>query len=385
MNDASLDSWFEAIRRFTKPLVEDPVDEDEGETLELFTETALEASGSHLAALYLPAVGGYWICEAASGVTSEGQPGFTMIGTPFDLDPARRLLLSEGRALPHGLSLYIPLKIQGAVEGCLVLTRRPEDLPFSEEEQLRGSAFGMQGALALDLIGSRQAHDLAVLFEERERISRDLHDLGIQHLFATGMLLQRLKHDVGTGLSPRKTEAGLQEAMERLDEAVRQIRNIVYRLRDDDEAMGLVDAVEREASVARAHLGFAPTITFEDNGNLLRPGSEPMARFRVEVADRVSEAITEDIVAVIRESLTNIARHAGAHSAHVTISLYGSGPTGEIQVLVVDDGAGVDPSQTRSSGMANMNRRAVNHGGSFAFSSGPRGRGTSLVWRCPLV
>ena len=55
-----------------------------------------------------------------------------------------------------------------------------------------------------------------------------------------------------------------------------------------------------------------------------------------------------------------------------------------IEVLIVDDGAGVDPSQSRSSGIANMQRRAANHGGSFAVGAGPRGRGTSLVWRSPL-
>ena len=148
--------------------------------------------------------------------------------------------------------------------------------------------------------------------------------------------------------------------------------------------MGLVDAVEREATIARSNLGFAPTITFEVNEVLVRPGSQKMEQLRTRGPELVDESLTEDVVAVIRESLSNIARHAGAHSAQVKVSLFGSGPTGEIEILVVDDGAGVDPSQSRSSGIANMQRRATNHGGSFAVSAGPRGRGTSLVWRSPL-
>ena len=183
----------------------------------------------------------------------------------------------------------------------------------------------------------------------------------------------------------RKREIeGLQEAMERLDEAVHQIRNIVYRLRDEDASVGLVDAVEREATVARSNLGFAPTITFEVDEVQIRPGSQEMQQLRTRAPELVNESLSEDVVAVIRESLTNIARHAGAHSAQVKVSLFGAGPTGEIEVLIVDDGAGVDPSQSRSSGIANMQRRAANHGGSFAVGAGPRGRGTSLVWRSPL-
>ena len=381
--EESLQKWFDAICRFTKPLVEDP-DDDDGEALTLFAHQALVASNSVSAAVFMPTVGGVWLCEAAATSSEGGASASGLIGTAFDLGDAQRKLLTEGETLPMGTQLFVPLKIQGALQGCLVLERTRQNLPFTSSDRQLAMAYGRQGALALDLIGSRQAHDLAVLFEERDRISRDLHDLGIQHLFATGMLLQKLKAEVDAGLSPRRTRDGLQEAMERLDEAVHQIRNIVYRLRDEDASVGLVDAVEREATIARSNLGFAPTITFEVNEVLVRPGSQKMEQLRTRGPELVDESLTEDVVAVIRESLSNIARHAGAHSAQVKVSLFGSGPTGEIEILVVDDGAGVDPSQSRSSGIANMQRRATNHGGSFAVSAGTRGRGTSLVWRSPL-
>ena len=149
--------------------------------------------------------------------------------------------------------------------------------------------------------------------------------------------------------------------------------------------MGLVEAIEVEASIARTHLGFAPAVTFSVEGQLVRPESPAMETLRREAAETVGAALTQDIVAVVREALTNVARHARARSAQVRLGLFGTGPTGEVELVIVDDGEGVDPSRSRSSGIANMQRRAEQHRGTFAVSSGPRGRGTSLVWRSPLT
>ena len=180
--EESLQKWFDAICRFTKPLVEDP-DDDDGEALTLFAHQALVASNSVSAAVFMPTVGGVWLCEAAATSSEGGASASGLIGTAFDLGDAQRKLLTEGETLPMGTQLFVPLKIQGALQGCLVLERTRQNLPFTSSDRQLAMAYGRQGALALDLIGSRQAHDLAVLFEERDRISRDLHDLGIQHLF----------------------------------------------------------------------------------------------------------------------------------------------------------------------------------------------------------
>ncbi len=378
-------AWFDAVHHFTAPFVDGQVDDDEGEILTLFTSLALSAAGAQLACLYLPSIGGRWLCEVADGTTLSGQPANTLIGKPFDFPESAQTLLKDGAPVPLGNTLLIPILIGGSVGGCLRLDKHATSEEFSREDQDLASAFARQGGLGLDLLAARQAKGVALMMQERERISRDLHDLGIQHLFATGMALQGLRQQVATGLSARETDRQLHTAMERLDEGVRQIRNIVYELRDEDDAPGLVEAIEQEASIARTTLGFAPAITFEVNGALVRPRSEQMRRLRKEAPKLVGDALTADITAVVREALTNIARHAYARSAQVTVSLFGSGPTGEVQVLIVDDGEGVDPSQSRSSGMANMQRRAAEHNGSFAVSSGPRGRGTSLVWRSPLT
>lgn len=373
--------WLSAINRFSRVLLSSQPDDDEGEILDLFVSEAHGATDAKWVALYLPGIGGAWVCEAAAGETESGLPARSLVGSTFDPAQSTRTLLADGNCVVHGSLAYVPLLVSASLEGC-VAVGYPSD--WSEAQKQGALVFASQGALALELLDSRQSHDLALLLEERERISRDLHDLGIQHLFATGMMLQSLKQKVVEGASPRQTENGLDAAMERLDEAVRQIRNIVYRLRDDEEAIGLVEAIEREASVARSHLGFAPTITFSVEGTVIRPGTDQMRWLREEVPHRINPELAKDIVAVVRESLTNIARHAHAHSAQVRLNIFGTGPTGEVEVVVVDDGSGVDPSHSRSSGMANMQRRAADHGGSFAVSAGPRVRGTSLVWRAPL-
>lgn len=370
-------SWCHATATFTKALVDAPA-EDREDILDLFVQQARTAGEAQSTALYLPSVGGSWICEIA-----QGEDANALIGTFFDVAAPVMALLEDDQPVAVGTKLHLPLLSGRTLLGCLVLSR--ENSPaFTPKEQNSAMMLARLGALALDLISSRQAHDLAVLLEERERISRDLHDLGIQDLFATGMLLQKLRSEVQGGLSPRRTAQGLMQAMEHLDESVHQIRRIVYRLRDEDDEVGLVDALGREASKARTSLGFAPTLTFEVDGTALSPGSKQLEKFQEEDPQRVSPELSADIVAVVREALTNVARHARAHSAQVRVSVFGFGATGEVELVIVDDGAGVDPSRDRNSGLSNMLRRAEAHGGSFAMSSGPRGRGTSLVWRSPL-
>ncbi len=372
------EDWFQASRALVGRLT-GPDEDIADEALEMLASQALKASAASLCCLYLPSVGEQWLAEVAAGTNAAA-----ILGTPFTAPPRAWEALKSGFPFNEGARLYLPLATAEELHGCLLLDRGEGGKHFEETEVEHALVLAQQGALALELVGSRQAQDLALLLEERERISRDLHDMGIQDLFATGMMLQKLRGEIEDGLSPRRASLGLKEAMERLDEAVRQIRNIVYRLRDEDDAVGLVDALENEASLARTSLGFAPTLTFEVNDEVALPGSPLLEELRSEAASKVQGKLCRDVVAVVREALTNIARHAHAHSAQVRVSIHGSGVTGEIELVIVDDGSGVDPSHSRNSGLANMLRRATENGGSFAVSSGPRGRGTSLVWRSPL-
>jgi signal transduction histidine kinase len=108
-------------------------------------------------------------------------------------------------------------------------------------------------------------------------------------------------------------------------------------------------------------LGFAPHVTFSG------------------VLDvRLTDQLVDDVVACVRETLTNVAKHAHAKSAMVDLSLAGE----VLTVMVTDDGIGVgDP--TRSSGTANLRARAQKWGGTFALAPGSVG-GTTATWTVRL-
>lgn len=374
--------WFFAACQFTNTLVESLGEDSDEDTLELFVRHARMAARASSAAIYLPSLGGVWICEVMDGSSPDRQ-----IGSVFDLPRDMRPLLCDNTPVAIGSCLYVPVRGAASLQGALVLDRGEDSEGFTEAEKALALAFAHQGELALELLRSHRGQDAILVAEERERISRDLHDFGIQHLFATGMLLQNLYQRIdseGGALLARSIKESLKLAMEQLDEAVSQIRRVVYQLQYFDDPAGITEALEREASAARSHLGFAPTLIFEIDNELVIPGSHHDSWAREEFPRRISGQLAEDIVAVVREALTNVSRHAHARSVQVRVSVFGSGPTGEVEVMIVDDGAGVDPSLSRTSGLANMQRRAVLHRGTFAVSAGPRGRGTSLVWRTPL-
>ena len=132
--------------------------------------------------------------------------------------------------------------------------------PFEPSDLTTAASFAAQAALANQLAAGRHAQDLAALLDERERIARDLHDLAIQQLFATGLQLETVRRRAARGVDATELTAILDEALDNVDGSVRQIRRIVHDLRDPDAATGLVERLRREASLARTGLGFAPSL-----------------------------------------------------------------------------------------------------------------------------
>ncbi|WP_431310179.1 sensor histidine kinase [Litorihabitans aurantiacus] len=209
---------------------------------------------------------------------------------------------------------------------------------------------------------------------ERNRIARDLHDLAIQQLFATGM---RLEH--ATSLledAPRAAEirSELEQAIDGVDEGVRQIRGIVRSLRDRDEQLPVVERLVREASLARASLGFAPSMLLTLDGEQLAR-ADADGEESDEIDARLGVELGDDVVAVVREGLSNVARHAQATSARVEIDVAAR----SVRVLVTDDGRGPDPATDRRSGLANLAARAQDHDGVARLAPAPGG-GSELLW-----
>jgi two-component system sensor histidine kinase DevS len=204
-----------------------------------------------------------------------------------------------------------------------------------------------------ELAGARAQQEVLA---ERDRMARDLHDSVIQRLFAAGMALQGTAGLRGGAEVAARIDAVVQE----LDISIREIREAIFTLRSGPRAPASLRAqVLGLASGAEHTLGFAPAVSFDG------------------AIGKVPADVTAQAVAVIREALSNIARHAGASAAEITLSA-----GADLLLAVSDNGRGLGPAG-RSSGLRNMRERAQLLGGSFEVISEP-GAGTRLHWRVPL-
>ena len=219
-------------------------------------------------------------------------------------------------------------------------------------------------AVLRDLTDRRRAEEeLAVarateeVFAERDRIARDLHDLVIQRIFASGMALQAtLTRARDPELSQR-----IQDVIDDLDATTVEIRSTIYALgQPPHQALTLRSEILDLSSEAAGSLGFAPRVRFEGPVDAAAPAG-----------------VDEHVRAVVREALSNVARHAQATNVEVSIQI------AEDFILVVhDNGRGLE-GVTRRSGLANLASRAEAMGGTFQVTS-EVGNGTRMEWRVPL-
>lgn len=368
---------------------------DEEEALEMIAATARQVSGADTAALVLPGLGDEWVMEIVDGAGAED-----LLGTVMPRDGRSLTVLRDGNGLVvdnlsraralrvpsmrrFGSAMYAPMQTSGTGVGVLVLLRDIGQPPFELRDLETAESFAAQAALALALAEARQAKDVAALLDERERIARDLHDLAIQQLFATGMQLETVRRRAARGVDPGELTSILEDALDNVDSTVKQIRSIVHALRDPDAQAPLAERLRREASLARTGLGFAPSLVIEIDRHVLDsaaalPGDDDA------LGERIDDDLADDVVAVVREGLANAARHARATAVAVRVHVEGRGPAGQVRIEVEDDGAGLPSARERHSGTDNLAARARRHGGTFALGAGPHG-GTLLTWAAPLT
>ncbi|MGW2747412.1 GAF domain-containing protein [Streptomyces sp. NPDC001450] len=347
------------------------------EALNLIAERAREITGSALAAVAMPVEedGGSLTVEIAVGMDAEEHRGLvlplqeTLIGLAYSTaapvvsedvahdprispEPPRFTGLGPGVAVPIGTG-------EGGARGVVLLAREAGRPVFSENETETLRGFAAQAAIAMELAERRQDAEQIAVLQDRDRIARDLHDLAIQRLFATGMTLQSAGRFIE---HPEACERVLR-AVDDLDETIKIIRSTIFGLRahEGGAGSGLRARIVRAAGEAAPLLGFAPSVRMEGLLDTDVPG---------EVADHV--------VAVLSEALTNMARHAQADRAQVVLRADGH----EVSLTVADNGVGIPPGGRRS-GLRNMAERAEQLGGRFEVSS-PVGGGALLTWRVPL-
>jgi signal transduction histidine kinase len=262
-------------------------------------------------------------------------------------------------AMAHiGHAVMFPLGAPGNVRGVLTMGRRAGSQPFSPRATAMTEAFAGQAALALELAARRADAEQLTILEDRDRIARDLHDLVIQRLYATGMSLQ------GTLPMSVRPEVGerIRNAVDAMDDTIKDIRATIFALQARRspgtslraEILALIDEMTTV-------LGFAPT---------LRLGSG--------LAVPITGELPEHLIAVLREALSNVARHSGATQVSVTVDVI----AGWLSVLVRDDGCGV-PENAPRSGLRNMAGRADKLGGQFTLAAA-EGGGTEVDWRVPV-
>jgi signal transduction histidine kinase len=253
--------------------------------------------------------------------------------------------------------LGVPVRVHGEVYGILYLTNKKTAPEFYEDDEELVLALAMAAGIAIE---NARLHGLVrdrALTEDRDRIARDLHDSVIQRLFAIGLSLQ------GTARLVERPEAVMRigEAIDKLDETIRQLRKAIFDIELTINKQGLHPKVLDLVHELRPVLGILPQVSF----------SGPVDAV-------VSDSLAEEVLAVLREALTNVGKHACASQVVITIAA-----GDELRLVVADDGEGIGDESATGLGLKNLRHRAERLGGAVELGTSREG-GTRLTWHVPL-
>jgi len=253
--------------------------------------------------------------------------------------------------------VLVPLRAHLADSGVLLVVLDGGRGTLETEEAELLASFADQASLGLDRAQAISDRQELMLVSDRDRIARDLHDLVIQRLFATGLQLQRARR-----FAPSQ-EMGerLDSAVADLDVTIRDIRSTIFELQHSHER-------SLRADVRGVAKEYVPVLAFT-----------PMVRTSGPVDTAVPQPVGAQLLAVLREALSNVARHSEANAAVVEVE------ASEVEVLlrVTDNGRGL-PADRHESGLRNVRRRAGEHGGTVLLLP-EEPHGTILEWRVPLA
>ncbi len=340
------EEWQRAMAEINRELL---VGSDSDGVLQLIAHWAARIAGADVAVIGFADDAGTLVVEVADGANAS-----QFVGRPLPLPEP---------------SLLVPLGWQTTAAALCVANQSP-DARFGREVVAALQGFAAQAVIALELADARHDAEKVLVFEDRDRIARDLHDSVIQRLFAAGMQLDSISRVV----SDPGVEARIHTVVDDLDFTIRDIRSTIYSLQtvQRDDPVGIRARVVSLASQLGSMLGINPQVRIDGPVDALVP-----------------ESVTDDVIAVVRESLSNIAKHAHASKVALSIDVTNQ----ELTLVVSDDGVGMPPLTTaegepaRRSGLANLEYRARRHGGTFDVSTSPdvsEGWSTEVRWCVPL-
>jgi signal transduction histidine kinase len=353
---------------------------DPRQVLAAITAQVHELSGADLVVVALPEDGGRRIAIASA--VGDGADSVVGLVLPADRSLAGQVLatgkpvtVSDYLADPRGAEaardlmghigpkMIFPLGAPGNVLGALSVGRRRGGPPFTPAAADVIASFAAQAGVALELSARRSDAERLSLYEDRDRIARDLHDLVIQRLYATGMALEGT---VSMIVVPEVADR-VRNAVDAMDETIKDIRATIFALqaRADGPAARLRPDIVGIVDEMAVMLGFAPSL-----------------RLGHGLDHTVGPETSEYLLTALREALSNTARHAKATKVEVSVEVDQSD---QLVLRVTDNGAGI-PAGVHRSGLRNLAQRAGILGGVLELGPAAQpGGGTALVWRVPRM
>ncbi len=284
--------------------------------------------------------------------------------TPLRIDDLTQHPLAHGFPPEHPTMtsfLGVPIVVRDVVFGNLYLTDKRGSGSFTQTDEELVVALAAAAAITIENARLHGRIGRLRVIEDRERIARDLHDTVIQRLFATGLSLQR----VAGSVDDEDLRVRLEDAVDDLDRTVREIRSTIFDL-------------QRRRIPGRSLRSEVTELVAESSDAL---GFRPIVRFDGAIDISVPDDLAANVLAVLREALANMARHANASVGEVALRIDG----GRLDLTVCDDGVGL-PVERRAEGqgLRNLSDRAEEHGGTFTAALDGELGGTCVSWSVPL-
>ena len=348
--------WLEAAAEVSRIVLSN---QDDRRPTEVAAQLALAAGESDGVVVLLDSHSGSGLRVAATA----GVP----VPDPL-ADPRVDEVWQTGEPVPprrSGGEMLIRFGSTSRINGVLWLRWSPDRMDKVHDSTVESAqAFADQVALILEVALAQDDRARLAVFEDRDRIGRDLHDLVIQRLFAVGLTLENTARIAGPG----RVADRVNSAVDQLDQTIKDIRRTIFELANPDRPDDLYDDVQATVGDMVPSLGFRPSVTLSGPLNTAVP-----------------DQVRSHLLAVLREALSNVARHSQASGGSVAVSVdnpAGSATEPAVMLVVEDNGRGIGGA-TPGNGLPNMLARADALGGTCSLSAGGHG-GTRVIWRVPL-